>query len=76
MNLLAQFNAIFKRENRFVAKIIAQDGTRYQGQTASGGQIWLYGTGAKVGDCVFFDTHSGQILGQAPTNDYVELTLE
>ena len=56
MNLLQQFDSLFKRQTRAVAKITAADGTGYAAQTATGNVVHLRGAGYKAGDSVFYET--------------------
>lgn len=77
MNLLQQFNAIFKREKRAVAKLVVQnpDGS-WEARTSSGNQpIRLTGQGYEVGQNVFYDVPTRQILETAPNVQVIELQV-
>ena len=76
MNLLQQFDSIFKRQTRAVAKIVAAEGTGYAAQTAAGNPVRLRGAGYKAGDSVFYERSTGEILETAPQLDLVELEVE
>lgn len=70
MNVLQQFQAIFKREKRAVAKLVVQnpDGS-WEARTSSGNQpIRLTGMGYEVGQMVFYDVPTRTILEIAPNN--------
>ena len=76
MNLLQQFDSIFKRQTRAVAKITAADGTGYLAQTAAGNPVRLRGAGYKAGDSVFYERSTGEILETAPALELVEVGVE
>ena len=76
MNLLQQFDNLFKRQTRAVAKIVAAEGTGYAAETAAGNPVRLRGAGYKAGDSVFYDRATGEILEAAPQLDLVELEVE
>lgn len=75
MNLLQQFQAIFKNETRSVAKITATQAGGYLGQTTAKNPVTLKGAGYTVGQTVFYDTQTGQILEVAPDLELVELSV-
>lgn len=75
MNLLNQFDAIFKRETRSIAKITVKTATAYMGKTSAGNLVQLRGNGFSVGDNVFYDRETGDILETAPNLDVVELVV-
>lgn len=77
MNVLQQFQAIFKREKRAVAKLVVQnpDGT-WEARTSSGNQpIRLTGTGYEVGQTVFYDVPTRKILETAPNVVVIEMDI-
>ncbi len=77
MNVLQQFNAIFKREKRAVAKLVVQnpDGS-WEARTSSGNQpIRLIGQGYTVGQTVFYDVITRKILEVAPDVIVVDLIV-
>ncbi|WII91776.1 hypothetical protein [Kingella negevensis] len=75
MNLLQQFNAIFKNETRSVAKITVKTETGYIAQTQSGNEVRLRGSSYNVGDNVFYERSTGAILETAPDLPLVELRV-
>ena len=76
MNLFTQFNALFKRQTRSIAKITRQNGINYIAQTDAGNEITLSGNGYSVGDKVYYDRQTGRILDTAPNLEMVELVVE
>ena len=76
MNLLQQFDNLFKRQTRAVAKITAAEGTGYAAETAAGNPVRLRGAGYKAGDSVFYERSTGEILETGPQLDLVELEVE
>lgn len=77
MNVLQQFNAIFKREKRAVAKLVVQnpDGS-WEARTSSGNQpIRLTGQGYEVGQNVFYDVPTHKILDTAPSVVVIDMEV-
>lgn len=77
MNLLRQFNALFPKPTRSVAQIthIRTDGT-VVAQTLFGKHtVVLRGSGFAVGQKVFYDAKTGQVLENAPNVDLVEMDI-
>lgn len=77
MNFLQQFQAIFNRERRGVAKLVVQnlDGT-WEARTSSGNApIRLTGQGYEVGQNVFYDMTTRRILETAPNIQVIELQV-
>lgn len=77
MNFLQQFQAIFQREKRAVAKLVVQnqDGT-WEARTSSGNApIRLTGVGYEVGQNVFYDMSTRRILETAPNIQVIELQV-
>jgi hypothetical protein len=75
MNYLAQFQAVFNQELKSVAKItqIIND-NQYWGET-NHIAVKLYGKGYAVGQTVFYNAKTGEILETAPDLDMVELVV-
>ncbi|MBF0803367.1 MULTISPECIES: hypothetical protein [unclassified Neisseria] len=66
MNLFEQFNAIFNREQRGIAKITGDlGGGSFAARAHGGGNIVLSGQAAN-GQSVFYDKRTNKIIGQAP----------
>lgn len=76
MNLLQQLTAIFPAQNRAVAKITQAHTIGYTAQTSAGNDVILKGNGYQVGDHVFYDINSSQILDKAPDLPLIELIVE
>lgn len=77
MNLLRQFNALFPKPTRSVAKIthIRTDGT-IEAETLFGkNQVLLRGSGYAVGQSVFYDAKTGQVLENAPNVGLIEIDI-
>lgn len=77
MNLLKQLNAIFPKPMRSVAKItdIRSDGT-IEAETLFGkNQVLLRGGGYAVGQSVFYDVKTGQILEKSPNVGLIEMDI-
>ncbi|MCG7655951.1 hypothetical protein [Wielerella bovis] len=77
MNLFKQLNVLFAKPTRSVAKIthIRSDGT-LEAETVFGkNQVLLRGQGFAVGQSVFYDTKTGQVLESAPNVGLVEMDV-
>lgn len=75
MNFIQQFQAIFSRENRHVAKIIALKDGGYLARTHAGNEVRLLGAGYAVGQTVFYDAYTAKIIHAAPELEVVELRV-
>lgn len=72
MNLLSQFDQIFNRTERGVARITGQrSGGQVVAQTASGVTILLTGE-LEIGKMCYYDRISSKVLGEAPDVVYSE----
>ncbi|MCS4534233.1 hypothetical protein [Neisseria montereyensis] len=75
MNLLQQFNAIFNREERGIAKITGDlGGGSFAARANGGGNIVLNGQ-ASNGQSVFYDKRTNKILGPAPDLDVTDIPV-
>ena len=77
MNLLQQFQAVFRSEKRSVARLVVQNpDSSWEARTSSGNQpIRLTGQGYTVGQMVFYDIITHKILEIAPDVVVVELVV-
>lgn len=72
MNLLSQFDQIFSRTERGVARVTGQrGGGNIVAQTESGATILLDGE-METGKKVYYDRVSSKVLGEAPNVTYAE----
>lgn len=72
MNILAQFQQIFNREERGFAKVVGvRDDGRLIATTPSGGTVLLVGVG-EVGGNVFYNRLDNQVLSEAPKVSFQE----
>ena len=72
MNLLSQFNQIFDRTERGVARITGQrGGGQLVAQTVSGATLLLTGEMA-TGKMCYYDKVTSKVLGEAPDVIYSE----
>lgn len=77
MNLFKQLNALFAKPTRSVGKItrIRTDGT-IEAETVFGKhKVLLRGHGYVVGQSVFYDAKTGQVLETAPNVGLVEMDV-
>ena len=75
MNLFQQFNAIFNREQRSIAKITGDlGGGSFAARTAAGGNVVLHGAAAN-GQSVFYDMRTNKIISQAPDLDVTDVPV-
>lgn len=76
LNLYAQLTALYPQPIRAVAKITAEQTGGYLARTTAGNSpLFLKGTGYTVGQTVFYDTKTGQILETAPDLVVVDLAV-
>lgn len=76
LDLYAQLIALYPQPIRAVAKITAEQTGGYLARiTAGNKQLSLKGTGYTVGQTVFYDTQTGQILETAPDLVVVDLVV-
>lgn len=72
MNLLSQFNQIFDRTERGVARITGQrGGGQLVAITPSGATLLLNGE-LETGKMCYYDKRSAKVLGEAPDVVYAE----
>lgn len=72
MNLLSQFDQLFDRQEKSVARITGnRGGGKLAAQTQSGATVILTGD-AEIGSMCYYDRVSGKVLGQAPDVTYAE----
>lgn len=75
MNLYQQFNALFNREQRGIAKITGElGGGSFAARAHGGGQVVLNGNAA-TGQSVFYDMRTGKIISQAPDIEVTDIPV-
>lgn len=75
MNLLNQFEQIFTKQEKAVARIIGQrGGGMLVAETLGGGTVLLHGS-LETGKWCFYDRVSNQILTEAPNIEFKEYSV-
>lgn len=76
-NIAKDFEHFFKREHRSIATITADNGSgNYQADIQGGSALILKGTGVSVGDKVFYDVKTRQIIEKAPNVTWLDVPVE
>lgn len=75
-NLYTQLIAIHPQPHRAVAKLTVKKAQGYLAQTTAGKQpIALKGNGYEIGQTVFYDTQTAQILETAPDLSVIDIPV-
>lgn len=75
MNIFEQFNAIFNREQRGIAKITGElGGGSFAARAQGGGHVVLHGQAAN-GQSVFYDMRTNKIISQAPNLEITDVPV-